>query len=152
MGIKGVSPLIATIILIALTVSIGAIIVGWGRSYIQKQMMCTGFSLYISEYRAKNSSLILTVQNTGSPIDLTRYTLQVYLTGSLGDVIECSNTNSTARCIIMYMSEVMYNDTVIGEATYFKLNLTTYNSSNLPQSAKILIKGCGDVSNTIYFV
>jgi len=47
MRIRSVSPLIATIILIALTVAIGAIIVGWGRSYVQKQVSCLGASVNI---------------------------------------------------------------------------------------------------------
>jgi len=155
MRIRSVSPLIATIILIALTVAIGAIIVGWGRSYVQKQMMCTSFSLYISDYRATSSSLILTVQNTGIAIDLSRYTLQVYIIskdGSSVDVQPCSNTNTSAKCVILNMGGSLYQDNIIGEGTYFRLNLTGYYIGNLPQSAKILIQGCGDVSNTIYFI
>jgi len=118
-------------------------------------MACTGFSLYISEYRATSSSLILTVQNTGTAIDLGRYTLQVYITskdGSSVDIQSCSNTDTSAKCVILSMGGGLYQGNIIGEGTYFRLNLTGYYSGNLPQSAKILIEGCGDVSNTIYFV
>jgi len=153
MRIKSVSPLIATIILIALTVSIGAIIVGWGRSYIQKQMMCTGFSLYISDYRVTNSSLVLIVQNTGNAIDLGRYTLQTYITSNNIAIEDCGYNTSEYNCIVEYLDGRPYSpyDT-IKEGIYFMLNLTGYNSTNLPQSVKILIKGCGDVSNTVIFV
>jgi len=66
MRIKGVSPLIATIILIALTVSIGAIIVGWGRSYIQRQASClnVGFEILSLEFDGNNIKNIA-VLNTG---------------------------------------------------------------------------------------
>jgi len=67
MRIRSVSPLIATIILIALTVAIGAIIVGWGRNYIQQQTSClgVGFEILSLEFDGNNIKNI-TVLNTGS--------------------------------------------------------------------------------------
>ncbi|RIB35343.1 MAG: hypothetical protein BXU00_02345 [Candidatus Nanoclepta minutus] len=74
MKIRGVSPLIATIILIALTVSIGAIIVGWGRSYIQKQMICAGMSASLNyknySYSGGNNPKIISfdILNSGESV------------------------------------------------------------------------------------
>jgi len=73
MRIKGVSPLIATIILIALTVSIGAIIVGWGRSYVQKQTSCLGMSIQLSNLKGGASAWNITITNIGEqPVLLSR--------------------------------------------------------------------------------
>ena len=65
---RAVSPLIATILLIALTVSIGAMIIGWGRQYVQQQTGCLGIALSITdaEVDTSNKKLTLWIQNTGS--------------------------------------------------------------------------------------
>ncbi|MEM5880115.1 MAG: hypothetical protein QXQ16_02390 [Candidatus Aenigmatarchaeota archaeon] len=67
---KSISPLIATFILITLTVAIGAMIVAWGRQYVQKQIMCAGMGAsltVISKDFPDNDSWSITLNlfNTG---------------------------------------------------------------------------------------
>ncbi len=67
MNVRSVSPLIATIVLISLTIAIGAIIVGWGRAYIQKQTSCLGVGFEILSLEFNGSTIKdIKVLNTGS--------------------------------------------------------------------------------------
>ena len=74
MNIRSVSPLIATIVLISLTIAIGAIIVGWGRAYVQKQVSCATMSATLSykkyEYNpsTKTYDIYLSIVNSGGSI------------------------------------------------------------------------------------
>ncbi|MFA4662461.1 archaellin/type IV pilin N-terminal domain-containing protein [Pyrococcus kukulkanii] len=59
MNKKSVSPLIASILLIALTVSIGAMIIGWGRQYVNQRTSCLGMEVTIlsATYDSVNSEI-----------------------------------------------------------------------------------------------
>jgi len=46
-------------------------------------MTCTGFSLYISEYRSTSDYLLLVVQNTGIAIDLSKLAISIHLQRAL---------------------------------------------------------------------
>lgn len=54
-------------VLIALTVEVSAIFVGWGRSYVQRQTSCLGISLYIQNvvYDTASGKYNITVVNNG---------------------------------------------------------------------------------------
>ena len=64
---KPVSPLIASILLITLTVSIGAMIIGWGRQYVQQKTGCLGVGFEILAVNFDGSSMSnIEVLNTGN--------------------------------------------------------------------------------------
>ncbi|MFZ8801154.1 MAG: archaellin/type IV pilin N-terminal domain-containing protein [Candidatus Nanopusillus sp.] len=68
MKIKAVSPLIATIILIALTVALGAIIIGWARNYVSSEVSKLGAQVQILQviYDNLNGNITILAQNIGS--------------------------------------------------------------------------------------
>jgi len=123
MKIKGVSPLIATIILIALTISIGAIIVAWGRSYVQKQMTCAGMSASL-DYESH------LYNNTGN------YHLLYFLFINTGD----SPINLEDAYIKITSADLSTSDTCFYSATGSCSFGVTGNISVLPQNeAKIIV-------------
>jgi len=68
MSKRAVSPLIAAILLIALTVSIGAMIIGWGKQYVQQQTSCLGTSVNIikAQLDTHNNQITVGFINTGN--------------------------------------------------------------------------------------
>ncbi|HIP90464.1 MAG TPA: hypothetical protein EYH22_02835 [Candidatus Nanopusillus sp.] len=87
---RAVSPLIATILLIALTVSIGAMIISWGRQYVQQQTECLDVSATIVNAKLNISGSTITVGflNKGNQIlDTTKVTAILYTAD--GDIYKC---------------------------------------------------------------
>ena len=106
---RSVSPLIATIILIALTVALGAIIVGWARGYVSGQVSCLNLGAS-AEYLSsdQNSTLGLLyiyteVLNTGSvPININN--VYIKIKGTNGDTDICNYNNSAGTCSFITIS------------------------------------------------
>lgn len=69
MNKRAISPLIATFILISLTVAVGAMIVAWGRNYVQKQMVCirlgARMSVVSKDFTSVPAIINISVMNTG---------------------------------------------------------------------------------------
>ena len=65
---RAISPLIAAVLLIAFTISIGVMIIGWGRQYVQQQVSCFGASVNIIKAQLDTSNNQITVGfiNTGN--------------------------------------------------------------------------------------
>ncbi|BFI73890.1 hypothetical protein YN1_8770 [Nanoarchaeota archaeon] len=118
---RSVSPLIATIILIALTVALGAIIVGWARGYVNSQVSTLGaqaeiLSALYSAYTPSGSSspsyylINITVENIGSTA-INGNDLGIKLEDGSGNIYKCpySATNvpfSTVTCYIYNITSV----------------------------------------------
>ena len=79
---KGLSPLVATVLLIAVTMTIAGIIAYWASTFTRSGLpsenktaslqSCTGadFTIYYQSYNSTTERLVLVLQNTG-PTDLT---------------------------------------------------------------------------------
>ena len=66
---RGVSPIIATVILIAMAVMVGFIVYGFGNGFITQLSPapdCTGVVFYAGIYKASDSSYSLEVDNKGN--------------------------------------------------------------------------------------
>ncbi|MEM4680725.1 MAG: hypothetical protein QW038_02940 [Nanopusillaceae archaeon] len=131
---KSISPLIATFILITLTVAIGAMIVAWGRQYVQKQIMCAGMGAsltVISKNFPNNASWNITLNlfNTGEyPIKYKEIYFKLYsLEGitetcgtagggcyiyDLNNLNELSPGSITTIAIVIRTNSIIYNKTI----------------------------------------
>jgi len=131
MKIKAVSPLIATIILIALTVALGAIIVGWARSYVSSQVSNLGAQVQILQviYNNSNGNIAILAQNIGST-QLVANNLLVEFSSTSGKSQKCplvSSSNDTR-----YLACYIYNITNPSSTT-------SYINGTIPQNSLFLI-------------
>ncbi|MGC9079432.1 MAG: archaellin/type IV pilin N-terminal domain-containing protein [Nanopusillaceae archaeon] len=105
MKMRSVSPLIATIILIALTVALGAIIVGWARGYVKGQVSTLGANAQVLGVVCNKNLVNVTIQNIGSTQINLQY-LSVEITTQTGSTYKCPislNTSTVPQgvaCII----------------------------------------------------
>lgn len=93
MNKKAVSPLIATVLLIAFAVALGAVVMSWGRSYVTEAQSsanqigsmvgCSGISAVVSTVdnqlklciNNKTSSIKFILENNGAPLDGLKFTV-----------------------------------------------------------------------------
>jgi flagellin-like protein len=139
MKIKAVSPLIATIILIALTVALGAIIVGWARGYVSSQVTNLGAQVQILQviYNNSNGNIAILAQNIGST-QLVAKDLLITFSSINGKSQKCplvSSSNDTK-----YLACYIYNitnpssttsliDGTIPQNSLFLINMTVNMNS-----------------------
>lgn len=64
-GKKGMSPLIATILLMAFAVALGAVIMNWSTSLPEDGPDCSSIELNIREFCVSNNMLSIELRNTG---------------------------------------------------------------------------------------
>ena len=139
MKIKAVSPLIATIILIALTVALGAIIVGWARGYVSSQVSNLGAQVQILQvsYNNSNGNIAILVQNIGST-QLVANNLLVTFSSTNGKSQKCplvlsSNTGGYLACYVYNItdpsSNIPYINGTIPQNTIFLINMTVNMNS-----------------------
>ena len=143
---RTVSPLIASILLIALTVSIGAMIIGWGRQYVQQQTSCLGVSVQLSDLWGGTNGWNITVTNSGEQvIQIGRLKSVVILEGGGKDVKDINGglkfyqLNGTPITDVKYsinpgesiIAEVPYPAQGTGQYIYFEHAI------------------CGEISNRI---
>jgi flagellin-like protein len=138
MKIKAVSPLIATIILIALTVALGAIIVGWARGYVSSQVTNLGAQVEILQVTYNsNGNIAILAQNIGSTQLVTNNLLVEFsstngksqkcplvLSGNAGGYLECYIYNITDPS-----STTSYINGTISQNTIFLINMTVNMNS-----------------------
>jgi len=141
MKIKAVSPLIATIILIALTVALGAIIVGWAKGYVSNQVSNLGAQVQILQvsYKSSNSNanISILVQNIGSTQLITNNLL-----------VEFSSTNGKSqKCPLVssgnpggYLACYIYNITDPSTGN-------SYINGTIPQNSIFLINMTVNMNN-----
>ena len=131
MKIKAVSPLIATIILIALTVALGAIIVGWARNYVSGEVSKLGAQVQILQvtYDNSNGNIAILAQNIGSA-QLVGNNLLVEFYSINGKSDKCPlvlNSDETK-----YLTCYIYNITD-------PASTTSYVNGTIPQNSLFLI-------------
>jgi flagellin-like protein len=136
MKIKAVSPLIATIILIALTVALGAIIVGWARGYVGNQVTNLGAQVEILQVTYNNSNgygnISILVQNIGST-QLIANNLLVEFSSINGNSQKCpvvlsGNAQGYLECYIYNITNPSSGNSYINETipqnSIFQINMT----------------------------
>ena len=134
MKIKAVSPLIATIILIALTVALGSIIVGWARGYVTNQVTNLGAQVQILQviYNNSNGNMAILAQNIGST-QLVANNLLVEFSSTNGKSQECplvlsSNTGGYLECYVYNITDPSsgnsYINGTIPQNSIFLINMT----------------------------
>ena len=141
MRIKAVSPLIATIILIALTVALGAIIVGWARGYVGSQVTNLGAQVQILQVSHNDSNSIanisILVQNLGST-QLVANNLLVKFSSTNGESQKCplvlsSNTGGYLECYVYNITDPSstnpYINGTIPQNSLFLINMTVNMNS-----------------------
>jgi len=143
---KAVSPLIAAILLIALTVSIGAMIIGWGRQYVQQQTKCLGASATISyvEVDANKSKMNVTIENTGTqPIIAKNIIFYVYdVNGQKQEI----TANDTAQFSVGGTNTQVLRPGQTGTITV--VDNKTLKSCDDVLSVELAVQGCGIISNS----
>jgi flagellin-like protein len=133
MKIKAVSPLIATIILIALTVALGAIIVGWARGYVSSQVTNLGAQVEILQVSYNsNGNISILVQNIGST-QLVTNNLLVEFSSTSGKSQKCplalsGNAQGYLECYIYNITDpssaTSYINGTIPSNSIFLINMT----------------------------
>ena len=134
MKIKAVSPLIATIILIALTVALGAIIVGWAKGYVSNQVTNLGAQVEILQvtYNNSNGNISILVQNIGST-QLAANNLLVEFSSTNGNSQKCpvvlsGNAQQYLECYIYNITDPSSGNSYINETipqnSIFLINMT----------------------------
>ncbi|PVU70815.1 hypothetical protein DDW05_02290 [Candidatus Nanobsidianus stetteri] len=134
MKIKAVSPLIATIILIALTVALGAIIVGWAKGYVSNQVTNLGAQVEILQvtYNNSNGNISILVQNIGST-QLIANNLLVEFSSINGNSQKCpvvlsGNAQGYLECYIYNITDPSsgnsYINGTIPQNSIFQINMT----------------------------
>ena len=133
MKIKAVSPLIATIILIALTVALGAIIVGWARGYVSSQVTNLGAQVEILQVTYdSNGNIAILAQNIGST-QLVANNLLVEFTSTSGKSQKCplalsGNAGGYLECYIYNITDPSsgnsYINGTIPSNSIFLINMT----------------------------
>ena len=139
MKIKAVSPLIATIILIALTVALGAIIVGWARGYVSSQVTNLGAQVQILQvsYNNSNGNIAILVQNIGST-QLVVNNLLVKFSSTNGNSQKCplvlsNNKGGYLACYVYNITDPSsgnsYINDTIPQNSIFLINMTVNMNS-----------------------
>jgi flagellin-like protein len=139
MKIKAVSPLIATIILIALTVALGAIIVGWARGYVANQVTNLGAQVQILQvnYNNSNGNIEILAQNIGSN-QLVANNLLVKFSSTNGESQKCplvlsSDTGGYLACYVYNITDPSsgnsYINGTIPSNSIFLINMTVNMNS-----------------------
>ena len=139
MKIKAVSPLIATIILIALTVALGAIIVGWARGYVSNQVTNLGAQVQILQviYNNSNGNMAILAQNIGSN-QLVVNNLLVKFSSTNGNSQKCplvlsGNAGGYLACYVYNITDPSsgnsYINGTIPQNSIFLINMTVNMNS-----------------------
>jgi len=151
---KAVSPLIAGILLIALTVSIGAMIIGWGKEYVKKHVSCMNYELEILNAKADytGKTLSIGIENTGmAKIILSSEASPLVFQAVIGGqtyycpVKKDVTSLSPDECAIQEQKTDLNPGDIATVKIYFGsgIDLTKY------QEGEFLIKGCGTIGTKI---
>jgi len=111
---KGVSPLIATVLLVGFTIALAALVMTWGQSLFQKTVEQT------SELA---SSQMKCVQEVG--IDITKATIT-------NGIIEATVDNTNTETVTSFISRIFYSDDTIDVLTQDKFDMLNKDFSLQP--------------------
>jgi len=139
---KGISPLIAVVLLIAFVIAVGSILSGWFVSFTKERVeeakekgeediTCSYANLYITDAHWNNTlgKLSLTIENTGSE-DLSDFRMVVIYNNNTVDTLEVlPKTTLTPGDI-----EIFYNQTNVGPCS--DIDTVIFKSNTCPVDAK----------------
>jgi len=129
---RAVSPLIATILLIALTISIGAIVIGWGKQYVSTQTKCISADLQVIQTTKGTNNIDITVYNSGTiPLNIN----DLYIVATAG--------TTTLTCQPGDPANVGANSCVIDNTGTTTINVGSQGTLNVVFGSGINV---GDVS------
>lgn len=147
---RAVSPLIATVILISLTIAIGAILVNFGMTYVKRKVTCLAYDIKITDAKVdyNTNSLLITLINNGmEAINITRNSPLIFNANINGIeyICEYNPTLDTRNCIIA--TEVLLEPGKIAT-----INITFSPNIDLTKfrMGEFIIRGCGKTGETIY--
>lgn len=152
---RAVSPLIATILIVALTVAIGSLIISWGQTYVKTKVNCLRYALTIYELRqgATNTELLVRVENTGTvSIDLQNdqdFAFVITLTDGSAKTCRLGTTPPANGCVI---EQVSGDQLEPGEIQTLKILLGTGLTVDQVESGYFKYGTCGQISNEAYIL
>lgn len=139
---KGISPLIATILLIAFVIAVGGILSGWLISFTKERteearirgetdIKCSYASLYISDadWNSTDEKLSLTVENTGSE-DLSDFDVTVIYSNNSAFTVEVGPSVTLSPGDV----QIFYNDT--GLSNCAQISQVILKSNTCPTDAR----------------
>ena len=149
---KGISPLIAVVLLIAFVIAVGSILSGWFVSFTKERVAqakekgeeditCSYANLYISGADWNNTlgKLSLTVENTGSE-DLSDFRMVVIYNNNTVDTLQVLPETTLSPGGI----EIFYNQTDVGPCS--DISQVIFKSNTCPVDAKDEVEST-DISN-----
>jgi hypothetical protein len=137
MPLKGISPLISIVLLVALAVAVGAIISTWLFGFTQKQtttvgeraeesIICSYASLLLSNVKYCNGRISGQIENTGDISLLIKKLLIIYSNGSTQEIGLCLIGGEIQSC-------------TISNLTLIPRDITLFNVSASENIAKIRV-------------
>ena len=142
MSIKGISPLIATILLIAFVIAVGGVLSGWLVSFTKERtdeartqgetdIMCSYSALYISDsdWNDTTKKLSFIVENTGKE-DLTNFRISVIYKNSSSKNLKVLPSTTLEPGDVA----VFYNQTHVGECS--DISKVFFRSETCPTDAR----------------
>lgn len=137
---KGISPLIATVLLIAFTVGVGAILVTWVTGFTrsttqtvgrqsEKEVVCSYAGVSLKSLSFNNPYLSGIIENSGS-VTLGNFTMVIiYTNGTSTSFDLCTVGNTVEKCTVSNMTlaarlQKSFNVS-IGGSNYDRIRVTT---------------------------
>ncbi|MEM4587897.1 MAG: archaellin/type IV pilin N-terminal domain-containing protein [Nanopusillaceae archaeon] len=149
-GKRAVSPLIATIILITLTVAIGAILVNFGMTYVKKKIQCLSYDISIKDVKVdyNTNTLLVTLVNNGmEAINISKNSPLIFnaIINEKSYICEYNPVLDTRDCIIS--TEVLLEP---GKISTINIKFSQNIDLKGFRSGEFIIRGCGKIGETIY--
>jgi len=149
---RAVSPLIATILLVAL-ISIGAMIIGWGKEYTNRQIKCIGYEIDILSTNIDYTNRILkvSVHNKGTEdlILSTEVSPLVFHAVIAGQDYYCTVTDpatiGASECAIKKGTA----DLAAGQIGTIEIHFGSGIDLSKYEEGEFIIKGCGVISKKV---
>lgn len=147
---KGISPIIASVLLIAFTVAVAGIVISWGSNFFttstkdigtaaDKEITCSRGSVNIRNLKFSNPRLSGIIENNGQ-IALGNFTLSIVYQNATSENIElCAPASGAVNCTTSNLSlavshQATFNITIAG-TNYQEIRATT-NCSSVVDTAK----------------
>lgn len=150
MGMQGMSPIIAAVLLIAITVTVGVIIQSWVTHWVSSRttdassacVASTNYRIDSAEYSTSTNNLTLTITNLGA-VELYGFSVQM-LNGT--NVLFYNSTDPK-----VYISPVITEDNPLREQRSMIMIINMANGSEPAMATtadqiKVLNKACPDFS------
>lgn len=148
MALRAVSPLIAMVILISLTVSIGALIVAWAKNYMNNRIACGLTHIDVQSYTKGTNYIKFTIQNTGEyKIPLNSTDLAVVVMDNSGNSYTCKLSSTLTGTCNLIKKDVILEPGQI-ETVEVDFNTAQLSPNNVVQAVFIYGK-CGSISEQV---